>query len=190
MHWITLSENAAVTFFLFFFLLHFHKAPPSSPSSPSSSPALLCRASCAFLLHWSWEWPIELMGLAPGIEENTESKWMRSSFRKMLTWLSKSRHKRKESLREGMKTDVVALVRESMGPSHGRTEWTTQTRLSETRRAPCWWILPDVAVPAVLTQPGVTRASASQSACRPSLPSCPHGDVGAGPTETETTQAF
>lgn len=67
--------------------------------------------------------------------------------------------------------------------STNKGEWDSQGAL-------CWWILPDVAVPAVLTQPGITRASASQGACRPSLPSCPHGNVGAGPTETETTQAF
>lgn len=54
----------------------------------------------------------------------------------------------------------------------------------------CWWILPDVTVPAVLTQPGLTRTSASEGACRPLLPSCPNSDVGAGPTETETTQAL
>lgn len=37
----------------------------------------------------------------------------------------------------------------------------------------------------MLTQPGVTGASASRGACRPSPPSCSRGDVGAGPTETE-----
>lgn len=51
-------------------------------------------------------------------------------------------------------------------------------------------MFPDVAEPAVLTQPSVTGTSASQGACRPLLSSCPHGDVQAGPTETETTQAF
>lgn len=73
-----------------------------------------------------------------------------------------------------------------------RTDWMNNTNKSErdSERVACWWIFPDVTVPAVLTQPGVTRASASQGACRPSLPSCPPGDVGAGPTETETTQAF
>ncbi|XP_039645081.1 transformation/transcription domain-associated protein [Perca fluviatilis] len=48
----------------------------------------------------------------------------------------------------------------------------------------------DFVATSVLTQPGIAGASASQGACRPSLPSCPHTDVGAGSTETETTQAF
>lgn len=39
-------------------------------------------------------------------------------------------------------------------------------------------------------QPDVTRASASQGACRPLRRSCPHSEAGAGLTETETTQAF
>lgn len=51
-------------------------------------------------------------------------------------------------------------------------------------------MLADVAEPAVFIQPNVTGASALQGACRPLLSSCPHGDVQAGPTETETTQAF
>lgn len=67
---------------------------------------------------------------------------------------------------------------------------TENTSKQDSEWEACWWILPDVAVPAVLMQPGVTRASASQGACRPLLPGCPHGYVGAGLTETETTQAF
>lgn len=68
-------------------------------------------------------------------------------------------------MRGNVKTGVVALVNKSAGTAHGLTEWTTQTGVSETHEwTACWWILPDVSVPAVFTQPGVTRASASQGA--------------------------
>lgn len=92
---------------------------------------------------------------------------------------------------ETMKTGVVALAGKSSGAVYRLIEWTTQTRQSsDSEWALWWWILPDVTAPAVLTQLGVTRASASQGACRPSLDSCPHGYAGAGLTETETTQAL
>lgn len=81
----------------------------------------------------------------------------------------------------------MILVSTSMWTAHALPESTTQAVLVW---AACWWMLADVAEPAVLTQPSVTGASASQGARRPLLSSCPRGDVRAGLTETETTQAF
>lgn len=79
------------------------------------------------------------------------------------------------------------LVSAILRTAHALPKLATQAILV---RAACWWMLPDVAEPAVLIQPSVTGASSPQGACQPLLSSCPHGDVRAGPTETETTQAF
>lgn len=86
-----------------------------------------------------------------------------------------------------VKTSMMILVSTSLWTAHTLLESRTQ---AIPAWAACWWMLPDVAEPAVLTQPSVTGASASQGACRPLLASCPHGVVRAGLTETETTQAF
>ncbi len=130
-------------------------------------------------------------------KNKTKARWARTDkHRKLQKGAEKMKErrwwKRKQWERESKHDNRCDGISEQKHRNGTWTDWMNNTNKSERALewAGCWWILPGVAVPAVLTQPGVTRASASQGACRPLLPSCPHSDVGAGPAETETTQAF